>query len=32
MLSILVTVLAVGASILWFRSSICRHRPITVGI
>jgi hypothetical protein len=32
MLSILVTVLAVGASILWFRSSICRHRPITVGV
>jgi hypothetical protein len=27
-----VTYLAVGTSILWFRNSICRYRPITVGI
>jgi hypothetical protein len=32
MLFLLVTFLAVGTSILWFRSSICRYRPITVGI
>jgi intracellular septation protein A len=31
-LSIVVTVLAVGVSMLWFRNSICRYRPVTVGI
>lgn len=30
--SIVVTVLAVGVSMLWFRSSICRYRPVTVGV
>ena len=32
MLFLLVTFLAVGTSILWFRNAICRYRPITVGI
>ena len=31
-LSIVVTVLAVGVSMLWFRNSICRYRPVTVGV
>jgi intracellular septation protein A len=30
--SIVVTVLAVGISMLWFRNSICRYRPVTVGV
>ena len=31
-LSVFVTVLAVGISMLWFRNSICRYRPVTVGV
>ena len=31
-LSIVVTLLAVAISILWFRNSICRYRPVTVGV
>lgn len=31
-LSIVVTVLAVGVSILWFRRSMARYQPITVGV
>jgi len=30
--SIVITVLAVGISMLWFRNSICRYRPVTVGV